>query len=221
MTNLLNVIKKDFIGYRKTLLWALFYIIFFPFCFMAIAGKEGAYNMVIVLAAYMVVGSIVSYDEKYKTDMLVGVLPLKRSTIILAKVLELDIVYAFTALFYILAGYINSLFSITLYEIPAPEFYAASLLSISILGLLLLPLSYKFGYQKSRMMSFVVVFFTVAVAVFMFSMINISSFSGGGNPFEIINLSLTAGITILAVISVAIQILTYFITKRIYEHKDF
>ena len=54
----INMVRKDLVAYRKTLVWCAVYLLIFPLCFRSLSS-QGSYVMVIALAVYITtVGTI-------------------------------------------------------------------------------------------------------------------------------------------------------------------
>ncbi|MEG2381238.1 MAG: ABC-2 transporter permease, partial [Oscillospiraceae bacterium] len=87
--NLINIIKKDFVAYKKTWMFSLLYLLVFPL----IIKNTNMNIMLITFVVYMVLGNAMAYDEKYKFDVFLGILPIKRKTVILSKMIELNLTY--------------------------------------------------------------------------------------------------------------------------------
>lgn len=91
--------------------------------------------------------------------------------------------------------------------LPVVAYSFAGVLSVGIV----LPCFFRFGVEKARVIYMIVIVFTVALMV------------GGISLFERLNFAAQAPwmLVLLAVLSVAILAISYFVSLRIYRNKEF
>jgi hypothetical protein len=73
---MLSLILKDVIIQKKSFVWALVYLIFFIFVFQSLGGTM--YIAAVVAFVYLLVSGAFAYDDKYKSDIMLNSLPIKR-----------------------------------------------------------------------------------------------------------------------------------------------
>ena len=218
-----NIIKKDILNNKSMILMVLLiYIPLFSLAFSTLMnGIQNAYTTIITLSAYIwIINSLMS-DEKYKTDILLNTLPIRRSSIVIAKTLLSDILFVGAAAIFTILGGLNALLlppDIVIYEIPTVQTLCLSLVIISLFGLVNIPLAYKFGYQKSRVIGIIallilIVCVTMGIALSTLFIESVLPSNFASLTFIIISGSL--------VLSAVIQLLTYAVSIKIYRKKDF
>lgn len=220
--NVINILRKDWVSYRKTMLWAFFYLFIFLLSFRNTMGVQGSYIVTITMAVYIVLVGSIQNDEKNRVDDLLGILPLRRSTVILGKFLLSNAIWIAGILIYVVCGLINQLFfkQFILIEVPGIWCIAGAFLSTSFLNILAIPLSYKFGSNRGRLLATlitVMIFSGVlagGVAAGMSEKLFASAVISGILSHHGVVIALMIGLGLL------LQAIGYFITLRIYLKKE-
>ncbi|MBE5040435.1 ABC-2 transporter permease [Ructibacterium gallinarum] len=151
--SVINLLKKDWLSYRKTMVWALAYLVLFGISFQSFMG-QGAYVLTITLAVYIAAIGSIQYDEKNRIDNFLGILPLRRSAVIAEKFLLADLFFLIGILVYAVLAWINlALLDAILYPVPEPLGIALSFLCVSVMNLISIPISYKYGSNRGRIMA--------------------------------------------------------------------
>ena len=152
------------------------------------------------------VSSTISYDAQDKWDRYALSSGVSRRTAVLSK-------YVFTVVTILCSLALGLILALALgYRqavdfLPVVAYSFAGVLSVGIV----LPCFFRFGVEKARVIYMIVIVFTVALMV------------GGISLFERLNFAAQAPwmLVLLAVLSVAILAISYFVSLRIYRNKEF
>lgn len=221
---LIQTMKKDFLAYRKTLLWIPFYILAFPAFFTWIADDSSLFVMMSIMCTYLWIGSVLAYDEKYKAESITGILPVERSTVLLGKIVAMDLVLLGITGIYILLSLLNSALAVQIYAFPTFGHFSAGALFSSLMLLVIMPACYKWGYQKSR-----IVMILALVLFFMLFSGSLAYFNALPNDMlsesEIENIMSFASLPvhiccIFLMFSVLCQIAAYVLSYCLIRKKD-
>lgn len=152
------------------------------------------------------VSSTISYDAQDKWDRYALSSGVSRRTAVLSK-------YVFTVVTILCSLALGLILALALgYRqavdfLPVVAYSFAGVLSVGIV----LPCFFRFGVEKARVIYMIVIVFTVALMV------------GGISLFERLNFAAQAPwmLVLLAVLSVEILAISYFVSLRIYRNKEF
>lgn len=158
-----NLMLKDLLVQKKTLLMALVYSVFVLGIFNKAASGFVSYGMGTIAIGYIFFANACSYDEKNKSDIVLNSLPIRRSQIVLARYLA---VFTFAVIGLAMIGILGAVMKLA--GLPFPGRYiglldiTGSLAALMLMASCYLPLYYKFGYIKTRliiMFMFMLLFF--------------------------------------------------------------
>lgn len=220
--NVINMLRKEWISYRKTMVWAFFYLLLFAISFRAMTGGvQASYVTTVTLAVYMVSVGSIQNDEKNKVDSLLGVLPLKRDDVVRAKFLLSDLFLAAGLMMYCILGGGNRLLfpDVDIFEIPKFSTAAAAFLSTSFLNLVTIPVAYRFGTNRGRILVALLgasVFGGVLAGGIITGMLTDLEFNAMAFPLTETGI----GLLMLAA-GIVIQGIGFFISLKIYRKKEF
>lgn len=156
-----KLILKDIILFKKTLVFSFIYIIF---VIAIVFRQENLPSMatfpIFLLSTFtpviFMLGTSLTYEDKFKSDILFNSLPLNRRTIVLAKYLSFIIYYLIGIVFYFLSifflRFLN--FNITIQKADILVI-SLSLFAVSIYTGISLFLYYSFGQNTARIFNFV------------------------------------------------------------------
>lgn len=222
---MINLILKDILIQKKTLWFAALYSIFVFFAFSAPMFSQGLYIMGAVAISYIFILTAVAYDDKNNSDVILNSLPLKRSSIIMAKYLSIIV---FVALSVGIVGIIGmairtfGILPISPRLISITDFLG-TLISIGILCSLYLPLYYKFGSIRVRIFNiflFLAVFFIPSY---------LGEMAAKNQPNEFV-LGILTGLKnfpdwliwlVSSAFTLVTMLISMFISIQIYKRKDF
>ncbi|HGS8851781.1 TPA: ABC-2 transporter permease [Clostridioides difficile] len=209
-----GLILKDLLNLKGNIKFILLFIIMFGF--MSSLGDGNVNNfigVIIVLCTTMIVSTF-SYDDLNKWDSYVLTMPINRNDIVLSKYLTMLIFSFIGVLVSLIVSVTIGYFKNTLI-LNETLLINALILSISVcFGSLILPLIYKFGTERARLLMILCFLVpTLALLVFKSILENISS------PISI-EIILNTLVYSLPFVSILLFVISYFISSKIYSKKE-
>lgn len=211
-----GLVLKDFLMMRKTLKT---YLIFFAlYLGMAVAGIfpiSIVTSMVTVIIAVLPISTFV-YDDAAKWDRYAVSLPLGRRKVVGARYLFIALLLLVSAAF----GLLTIVLAPLMGQGELTELAATVLVTITyglVLNDIMIPLVYKIGAERARMYLYIIVFAPV-ILLFLAARLELLDLSGlnaisEGTVLLVCSLLPVAGVAGLG--------LSYLISCRIYEKKEF
>ncbi|EGT3742574.1 TPA: ABC-2 transporter permease, partial [Clostridioides difficile] len=205
-----GLILKDLLNLKGNVKFILLFIIMFGF--MSSLGDGNVNNfigVIIVLCTTMIVSTF-SYDDLNKWDSYVLTMPINRNDIVLSKYLTMLIFSFIGVLVSLIVSVTIGYFKNTLI-LNETLLINALILSISVcFGSLILPLIYKFGTERARLLMILCFLVpTLALLVFKSILENISS------PISI-EIILNTLVYSLPFVAILLFVISYFISSKIY-----
>ncbi|EGT4597235.1 TPA: ABC-2 transporter permease, partial [Clostridioides difficile] len=206
-----GLILKDLLNLKGNVKFILLFIIMFGF--MSSLGDGNVNNfigVIIVLCTTMIVSTF-SYDDLNKWDSYVLTMPINRNDIVLSKYLTMLIFSFIGVLVSLIVSVTIGYFKNTLI-LNETLLINALILSISVcFGSLILPLIYKFGTERARLLMILCFLVpTLALLVFKSILENISS------PISI-EIILNTLVYSLPFVAILLFVISYFISSKIYS----
>ncbi|HGZ2734103.1 TPA: ABC-2 transporter permease, partial [Clostridioides difficile] len=206
-----GLILKDLLNLKGNIKFILLFIIMFGF--MSSLGDGNVNNfigVIIVLCTTMIVSTF-SYDDLNKWDSYVLTMPISRNDIVLSKYLTMLIFSFIGVLVSLIVSVTIGYFKNTLI-LNETLLINALILSISVcFGSLILPLIYKFGTERARLLMILCFLVpTLALLVFKSILENISS------PISI-EIILNTLVYSLPFVAILLFVISYFISSKIYS----
>ena len=149
-----TLIKKDFLIQKRNLLLSVVISVLF----LAVWTN---YNLMIstIMISYMLVFGASAFEDKNNSDKFLVSLPISKTKIVFAKYLS---VYVFAAYAFVLNVLLITIFDVLRFPITtAPATIQEILAAIGLLTVyvsIALPIIFKFGFAKSRMITFILIF---------------------------------------------------------------
>lgn len=208
-----GLILKDLItlkSYGKSLV-----MIFLLFLILGLSsGSPLSGAMLVMPISIMAAYVTFSYDKLSNWDCYANTLPLKRKQIVLARytvTMILCLLFFVASLFsYLFSAVIMNDFTETSLLIPT---YCVLLGIIMILVSLILMLNYKVGPDKSRL---------ALILIFIIPSILTSVLANIGIPFPEVSINtLLLGCYLTPILGFAFLAFSYFVSFKIYDHKEF
>lgn len=208
-----GLILKDLLNLKGNIKFILLFIIMFGF--MSSLGDGNVNNfigVIIVLCTTMIVSTF-SYDDLNKWDSYVLTMPINRNDIVLSKYLTMLIFSFIGVLVSLIVSVTIGYFKNTLI-LNETLLINALILSISVcFGSLILPLIYKFGTERARLLMILCFLVpTLALLVFKSILENISS------PISI-EIILNTLVYSLPFVAILLFVISYFISSKIYSKR--
>lgn len=217
-----TLIIKDFIIQKKTALFGLAYSILLLALFSNTTYAASVYILCTVAISYLLIMGAVAHDEK--SNIILNSLPVKRSTIVLAKYVSI-FVFGLGAL--LCVGALGALLKAI--GLPFPARYLdftdvfAAFFSLGLVSALYLPFYYRFGYISSRV--FHIIFFMLAFFGPSTIISLLQERYGQENLEQILNiLSGLPGwqaMGILIALVLLVVLVSYQVSLRFYKRRDF
>ncbi len=207
------LIKKELTANVRYMLIGI--LVFVVYMFIFSATDVGPFMISVVFCYYALSTTNLILDERYKIELLMSTLPIRRRDIVISKYLLLAVIFIGSFVLYTLIAFVSRQLGYKV--IPPLTLISTSvgLLTISIFNGIMLPLAYKFGAQATRYVSFILFF----AAFFLSSFLNKIDLSGIiGLPENLSEKEL--GLLLIA-LAVVINVISYIISSSIYAKKDF
>ncbi|HHV71831.1 MAG TPA: ABC-2 transporter permease [Clostridia bacterium] len=212
-----NLILKDIFLLKKTILASAAYIVFFLFVFRQ--SGITVFPAVMVAISYMLILSGCAYENKNNSDLMLNSLPIPRSRIVAAKYLSIFVFLGWGMIIYLIVVKLFSMIKLPIEISPLSlEDLIGAIFAVSFLNSIYLPIFFKFGYIKSRIINvfiFLLIFFGFSngVKFFIDNQNNLSLFSKQATNFQ-----LALGIIIAALV---FFLISYFISLKFYKNREF
>lgn len=152
-----NLVVKDILVQKKQLIFAFVYILLIMVAFQSMG--EAMFSAGVIAFTHMLLLTSCAYEEKNKTDVMLNSLPLKKSTIVLAKYLSVFVYFVMGTVAYIVLTYLVNIFEIPLKIYPLTlESFVGGLAGVSLLSGVYLSIFFKMGYLKSKIINLILFF---------------------------------------------------------------
>ena len=221
---MLNLIKKDFLLQKKSIYFAIGYAIFIFIAFQDPVFANFKYIMSSTAISYIIIMTAAAHEEKNNSDIILNSLPVSRKTIIRSRYLMF---LASIVLTLLLTGIIGFLFSLAGLPENQPLISFADissvLISVSLLSGIYYPLFVKFGSRYMRIFNsflFLAIFFTPSFLA-SYIMENKSQQWVREIVEKATAVPETGYYVFALILSACILSISYLITLRLYENKDF
>lgn len=209
----LNLILKDLLLLKKYIFFGLAYILIMIIAFQNLPGTAMLSAGTVAMTYILVVNSC-AYDDKNKADLLLNSLPLSRCDVVLARYLSVFLFASLAIIFYAIIAGVNKFVGLPLKVSPITgEGVVGALLAASFMHSIYLPSYFKFGFIKARLVSFVLFFVVFFGAGTFINRINSIEGSLQVLPRQ--------GNIIFLLVAMVLIIVSYFISLRSYNSRDF
>lgn len=205
-----SLIIKDFLNVKGQLKVYGLLLIFYSVFSFATKATDVIGAMFIMLSVLIVINTL-SYDDKVKWDKYSLTMPISRSNIVLGK-------YTFGLILltiaFLLSLGISTFTSLAINSTNSTNLVIANLamLAIGIIFMsLILPILFKFGVEKGRMLMMLVLLIPVCIAM-IFQMLDIEFPQ---------NTDLDYLIYVIPVVLIVILVLSIVLSVKIYNKKEF
>lgn len=152
-----NLIIKDILIQKKQVLFSIIYLAFILVAFQGMG--EAMLPMGMIALTYMLSMTSCGYEEKNKSDIMLNSLPIKRTNIVAAKYMSVFVYFAMGMIVYALFTKIMIMIQVPLKPYPITlEAFIGGFVAVSFMTGIWLPIYFKFGYMKLRVLNFVLFF---------------------------------------------------------------
>ena len=219
---MLQLIVKDMLIQKKTLLLGLFYVIL-----MVVAMQSSATAMLptgVMALTYILMMTACAHEDKSKADILLNSLPVGRPFIVMAKYLSVFVYAALGVIYYMLVtGIINAVgIPLRTYPVTA-EGLVGALFAVSFIISIYFPAFIKMGYIRSKFINFImffVIFFGIGALASVFNAETDSALVSGIKEilFGLSEFQAVAGILAIILLMLAGS---YLLSVRFYKSREF
>ncbi len=218
---MLNLLKKDLMLLKRNFWIMILYsfMIFFIFS-RTDMNAQMIYVMGITMISYLLVMYSTAYDNMNNSDTLLNSLPLKRRDIVAERYMSLFVFIALSSALMALsglvigyAGFLPGMRPISLFD------FVIATWSICLVVFLYLPVYFKVGYLKAKLVNFAIFF-----AVFMIPTMIGKLFARGESPLWIRNLNSATKLQTSLFMAVFIAIFgmaSYLFSLSFYKKREF
>lgn len=219
---MLNLILKDVLIQKKSILFAFGYCFFLVFAFQDLEGTAPVAATTAVV--YLLIQYSFAHEDKNKSEIMLNSLPISRKDIVLAKYLSIFIYMGIAMLAYMLATLIVMAMKIPVkVQFISLEGITTSLFLVSLMTSVYLPIIFKFGYLKAKM------FNMMMFLLFFFIPMGIVTLYKNSEPDSSIKNALNGMATwsqwqialLIAAISLLMMYVSYYISVKIYNNREF
>lgn len=219
---MLNLLLKDLIVQKKSILFVFGYCFFLVFAFQ---GLEGTAPIAATTAAvYLLIQYSFAHEDKNKSEILLNSLPISRKDIVLAKYLSIFLYLGLAMVAYMAATLIVMAVKIPIkVQFISLQGITTSLFVVSLMASAYLPVVFKLGYLKAKM-------FNIAMFL-LFFFIPMGLISLSQNPEFALSLNKTLNsfaswsdwqiALLIAGISLLMMCVSYCISLNIYNNREF
>ncbi|GIP34904.1 ABC-2 transporter permease [Paenibacillus sp. J2TS4] len=211
-----NLVKKDLLLVKKYLLFMLVFSVIAPMFIMVKIGSSGGgllgFFVTALFIEFILLNTLSSLEDKYKGAAFLSATPYTRKTLVKAR-------YLF---FLIIFGCVCVIYTITSLVSPVPlemlNLFTAGLCLLFITAYfgILLPIQYKYGYEKTRYISFFLVFLTPFVGPFLIKWFQANPLNLDG----LLSLPQSAQNVLPALIAVVLGLISMISSINIYSQKN-
>lgn len=210
-----GLILKDFINLKSTFKTYIFIMLVFAFVFIP-SGNVTLFGVIIFMSTLLVITTI-AYDDLAKWDTYALTMPITRKKMVASKYFVMVILGVFGLMISLVMGLISFQFSNGVY---LEEIFLTILivyLMALIFGSTIIPLIYRFGIEKARLLILLV---ALIPGIFILIVQNIF----GLNALEKVLMDLSDYwfiYMLVALLMIAYVFGSYLISTKIYSKKEF
>lgn len=204
-----GLILKDLLNLKSIFKMLGVMMLFFAVIFIP-QGNGFIFGMIILMFAMMVVTTI-SYDDLARWDAYALTMPVTRKEIVLSKYLVMAILNTLGAVLSLIVGLLGTIIMGQSFSMEILAIIGVIYLIALIFGSVIIPLIYKFGTEKARLMLILCALIPTAL-ILLVEQLNVP-LPTTGNPWIYL--------TILISFSVVGLILSFLISLKIYSKKEF
>ena len=222
---MLNLLKKDIIIQKKTLLTTFFITILFSVTFSSFKPASlGLYMIAPVVVAYTLIMNAVAYDEKNNCEFVLNSLPLERSDIVISKYISIFVFIIIGFIYSVLIGFIGKTTGLQIYNISISLLdIVLTLTAACIYGSIYFPLYFKFGYIKMKIINTILFMLLMLLPTIGFNY----AIENPNNPlvqkinYLVANTSRLTQNSLALIIGLIFLLISLIISIRIYNNKEF
>ncbi|WP_242223523.1 ABC-2 transporter permease [Bacillus cereus group sp. BfR-BA-01380] len=155
---LINLVIKDFMLIKKYCFVLFVFTAIAPIYISSQIGDGGLVSFLLttILVEYILFGTVSKFEDKYKGAALLCATPYTRNAFVKAKYLFIFVIFISIVMIHIISSIIvpSGIETLNIHTL------GITFLILSILFGTLIPVQFKFGYDKTKLISFFVIFLT-------------------------------------------------------------
>lgn len=215
------LIKKDILIQKKVVTLAIFMMLFFAVTLSSMG--PGATIVGILTVTYMFVLGASAIEDKNKSDIILVSLPIKKQTIVLAKYLSVYVFATYAILLYAIIYFGVQLLHIPLEMSLTQSGIISTLFIITVFFAISFPLIFKYGYLKAKTPNLILFFILVFGGTALVNNLDqLSSWTFIQNTVTFLSeRTETQLLLLLLPIAFVILVISYFISLRFYQEREF
>lgn len=215
------LIKKDILIQKKVVTLAIFMMFFFAVTLSSMG--PGATIVGILTVTYMFVLGASAIEDKNKSDIILVSLPIKKQTIVLAKYLSVYVFATYAILLYAIIYFGVQLLHIPLEMSLTQSGIISTLFIITVFFSISFPLIFKYGYLKAKTPNLILFFILVFGGTALVNNLDqLSSWTFIQNTVTFLSeRTETQLLLLLLPIAFVILVISYFISLRFYQEREF
>lgn len=215
------LIKKDILIQKKVVTLAIFMMLFFAVTLSSMG--PGATIVGILTVTYMFVLGASAIEDKNKSDIILVSLPIKKQTIVLAKYLSVYVFATYAILLYAIIYFGVQLLHIPLEMSLTQSGIISTLFIITVFFSISFPLIFKYGYLKAKTPNLILFFILVFGGTALVNNLDqLSSWTFIQNTVTFLSeRTETQLLLLLLPIAFVILVISYFISLRFYQEREF
>lgn len=215
------LIKKDILIQKKVVTLAIFMMFFFAVTLSSMG--PGATIVGILTVTYMFVLGASAIEDKNKSDIILVSLPIKKQTIVLAKYLSVYVFATYAILLYAIIYFGVQLLHIPLEMSLTQSGIISTLFIITVFFAISFPLIFKYGYLKAKTPNLILFFILVFGGTALVNNLDqLSSWTFIQNTVTFLSeRTETQLLLLLLPIAFVILVISYFISLRFYQEREF
>lgn len=216
-SQLFNLVKMALMASKKNLYLFFIMPLIYPALFRGTGNLDViSYLFCIGMVGFLLFNGFAESDEKFKTDIMLNTLPVKRNEIIQARFVSMYITYTVITLLYILSATILHNVKPEMFGIFNLSSIPIGLVLVSLINLVQIPLYYILDIQKSRVIGMIIMFGAIALISYLSTKSWLENFI---QYFYKMNLAFRNCVFLL--FAVLVYVIACRISEKAYQRKEF
>lgn len=225
-----NLIRKEFMIQKKYLLYFVIYGIFMLLVFSASFNEssKSAYILAGISAVYMFIQYSCAIEDKNNSEKVLNSLPISRTAIVLSKYTAVMVFTMVVIILLNIIGYIVAKLGFMGIEAMGIIDMGAIIFTISILAGAYLPIYFKFGYIKAKILNIILFLGLFSVSMLVGQLLkhfksskNLYSTSQGALGGWLTALGDQGALMALLGIGLLVLVISSFISVAFYRNREF
>lgn len=215
---MLALILKDIALQKKYIALSLVYVLIFLLAFQN--SDVSSLTISLIIVAYTLVNTSAAMEDKSKADILLNSLPISRRKLVLEKYLNVLVYMVIASIYYLIVTTVINILNLPINISPIKlNTLLFSIFSVILMINIYFPVLFKYGYLKSRIVSFIMFFGIIFSSSSLFKYIENNINIKFNTIFESLSesyiMALFIGLTLI------ITFFSYMLSVKIYTNREF